>query len=910
MIRPLLLALLTGCLPPFPDSRPEDSGTVAVPDADDDGFTVEEGDCDDANDAVYPNANERCNGIDDDCDHNVDDDAVDASLYFADADEDTFGDPYEPVRTCDAPAGHVSEAEDCDDSNGAIHPGADEVCDGVDNNCDNVTDDDAIDQATWYADVDDDAFGDDATAQAACDAPSVEHVTVGGDCDDLAVDTNPDGTEACGGGDEDCDTFVDDLDPDITGRPLWFPDADGDDYGDEDDPGVEACVQPAGTTSVQGDCDDGSAAYNPDASETDCTDPEDYNCDGSSGFVDNDGDNFSACQDCDDDNPGANPGEAEVCDPQNVDEDCDNGADDADSQGASAGQINTWPDVDLDGFGADGAAAVPRCDVVAGVSANDNDCDDGDADVSPADLELCDLADTDEDCDGDADDDDANPGGLNTFFRDDDGDGFGDPAQPTVQRCDAVVGLAAVDTDCDDTRGFVNPGAPEACDAVDRDEDCDSFGDDQDPEGAVVGTQSFYLDGDLDGFGDDDSARIGCDLVAPEIPVGGDCDDGDGSINPSAREMCDLVDTDEDCDGGADDQDQDGASGTVGFAPDADGDGFGDANSAPRVGCDAVGNEVADTTDCNDLAAEAYPGAIERCNGTHDDCSNGAWTDDNGIVTAERPAGIQDLTPDFNAGAVGAPAPVVLPSDAAIAICPGTYAVTLSASGTVDLVGFSGLAGDTVLSGEGVGQVLALAAGTTLSLTDLTITGGGATEGGGILVPATASLTATDCVFQGNTADDGGALHVRGVATLVSNDITSNTAGRGAGVFVDGGSVTGTSDALTDNAATTAGGAWFLMGGGDIDLTNVRTTDNTAPTGAGAQMEGGTLSCAGLAGSFIQNYAVVSGGGVELVAGTLESTVCDWSPGNGPDDVHTRVAPGYFFGINNTFFCDEVIGCL
>ena len=53
------------------------------------------------------------------------------------------------------------EAGDCDDSDPAMHPGAIELCDGVDNNCDGIIDDDATDQSIFYRDRDGDGFGDD-----------------------------------------------------------------------------------------------------------------------------------------------------------------------------------------------------------------------------------------------------------------------------------------------------------------------------------------------------------------------------------------------------------------------------------------------------------------------------------------------------------------------------------------------------------------------------------------------------------------------------------------------------------------------------------------------------------------------------------------------------------------------------
>jgi hypothetical protein len=77
----------------------------------------------------------------------------------------------------------------------------------------------------------------------------------------------------------------------------------------------------------------------------------------------------------------------------------------------------------------------------------------------------------DEDCNGDVNEDDAGVENLRTWYVDDDEDGFG--TSKTVQACFEGPGLATVSTDCDDTDFDINPGTPEVCDALDKDEDCD-----------------------------------------------------------------------------------------------------------------------------------------------------------------------------------------------------------------------------------------------------------------------------------------------------------------------------------------------------------------------------------------------------------------------------------------------------
>jgi hypothetical protein len=123
---------------------------------------------------------EVCNGKDDDCNGAIDN-GLTFKTYYLDADNDTYGDADNSTFACAAPEGYVDNSSgfDCDDNAAAVNPGETEVCrDGIDNDCDNTTDDNCtVDNCT---DADGDGFfvGDNCTPQ---------------DCDD----TDPDLTDNC-----------------------------------------------------------------------------------------------------------------------------------------------------------------------------------------------------------------------------------------------------------------------------------------------------------------------------------------------------------------------------------------------------------------------------------------------------------------------------------------------------------------------------------------------------------------------------------------------------------------------------------------------------------------------------------------------------------------------------------------
>ncbi len=204
------------------------------------------------------------------------------------------------LATVDADAdadGHSASAaggDDCDDADAQVHPGASEVCDGTDNDCNGAVDD-VAEPPVWYADRDGDGYGDAEDSLESCEQPT-GYADTDGDCDDSAAAVNP-------GADE---QWYDGVDQDCAGDSDYDQDGDGHDA----------------TEHGGDDCADANPAIGPDV-EDPPYDGVDQDCGGGSDF-DADGDGEDALPwgaDCDDADSSVAPGAPEADD--GVDQDCD-----------------------------------------------------------------------------------------------------------------------------------------------------------------------------------------------------------------------------------------------------------------------------------------------------------------------------------------------------------------------------------------------------------------------------------------------------------------------------------------------------------------------------------------------------------------------------------------------------------
>lgn len=387
-----------------------------------------------------PTARADCDGdITNGCESPINDPT---RLYYRDLDGDKHGDPNDVQFACDpnqAPHGYVrTDNSDCDDSEATVYgagvagPAAPEICDGLNNDCNQDANGNAL--------VDDNLTDTNVT----CTPQDAQGNNLKGECGKSFTVCSANGlecpqitqptTEICNGEDNDCDGIVDnpttaDM---ITGAKLWYIDADGDGFGDKNAAPIVRCSDPS-TAAVKyvldnTDCNDGTIWIRPNIDES-CENMVDDNCDGiinkraqptdtlfrsTTHYRDEDGDGYGVQNNTKTFCAGyADPGWAPIA---------ANGQFDCKDTGANAASIN------------------------------------------PGEAETC-ATDFDDNCDGITEA--AGVIGVGTYYRDNDGDGYGRGA--AIYRCNAPTPadkLSLDSTDCNDNNININPGALEICDGV------------------------------------------------------------------------------------------------------------------------------------------------------------------------------------------------------------------------------------------------------------------------------------------------------------------------------------------------------------------------------------------------------------------------------------------------------------
>ncbi|TNE92157.1 MAG: hypothetical protein EP330_03110, partial [Deltaproteobacteria bacterium] len=625
----------TAVAPTTPDCDDADA-TANHADADEDGVSSCDGDCDDDPSACGADCSpalsvDGCDDYDNDCDNSTDEDP-DLNWYLdADQDGSTVG---TATLGCDSPGANyrsgASAVEDCNDGDAAL----------------NTRDDDGDGETTCAGDCDDDP--------AACGDQCNTGITLDG-CDDY---------------DNDCDTATDE-DP---GSTVWYLDGDGDGWV-ESLSGIGQCDSPGAnyTTrrSSQVDCNDGDAALNHD---------------------DDDSDGVSTCAgDCDDD-PAACGAD---CSPNLSVDACDDYNNDCD--GATDEDPPTWyPDLDDDGWTA-ATGSVEQCDAPSNLykstASGTADCDDanavlnhddadgdsvtscaGDCDDDPLacgascspllTVDACDPSQYDNDCDTDTDED------APFWYQDADRDGWSAdlvgqqacsaPASTWSQTVSSLAdcddGAAALNHDDADSDGYSTcaddcDDDPNACGAdcapVTRNDDCDTYDNDCDQQ-TDENPPTWYEDDDQDGA--TLASTEACDAPGPRwqstASAVDDCDDTDATLNQDDADVDTYTTCDGDCDDdpaacGADcfpnntdpdicdDDDQDcdeliDEDPDILWYEDADGDGY-EADGA-TASCDSPGAAFTTTPsefDCDDTRPLIHPDALEVFgDGRDQDCDS------------------------------------------------------------------------------------------------------------------------------------------------------------------------------------------------------------------------------------------------------------------------------------------------
>lgn len=332
-------------------------------DNDDDGAAdCEDPDCDGlCPESCFDGRDNDLDGFSDCDDPQCEADCPEDCLNFVDDDADALVDCVDPecADSCDYDNdGFLNQdhgGDDCNDLVPTVNPDAQEVCSGLDDDCDTLVDelDPSNDPSTlvaYYTDGDGDGVGKHGGLPVWACAPPPGMAAGDNDCNDADPTISPGETEICDGVDNDCDGLLDDDDPsvDLSTASDWYSDADEDGYGDPYGLGIFSCSLPAAGYANNGD---------------DCDDTDPLLWDGTEWFLDGDSDGYGgglpdlvvgcvspgpefvsgeAGVDCNDGDGSIHPGAIDICE-NLIDEDCQFG-----DQPCFVGELG--PDFSADGW--------------------------------------------------------------------------------------------------------------------------------------------------------------------------------------------------------------------------------------------------------------------------------------------------------------------------------------------------------------------------------------------------------------------------------------------------------------------------------------------------------------------------------------------------------------------------------
>ena len=628
------------------------------------GYVSNNTDCNDNSSSENPGVIEIADNIDNDCD-GLTDEGFSPLTWFLDGDQDGFGGTTSVQSVLSPGPNYTLTGGDCDDQLISVYPGATEICDGIDNNCDGQFDN-GLTFTLYYADNDGDTYGDPNDSTLACSQPS-GYVTNNTDCDDANASLNPGALDIpVNGIDEDCSGQDAPLVPVNLGMYQFTGTVDC----TTQDNAVTS--QPIGATfslfaGVGTNCSSAGGVFNRSGWNALTTvDLNQYNefsvsadeCkklnldrvafkfrpSGSAGspiwHLRSSVDNFAADLDF---GTGANVNSAYIFDTvyltnhTNLDQVTFRfylteilgttttwRMDDVSLFGTILSVVpqTYYSDVDGDGFG-DPLNDTLTCTQPTGFILDNTDCNDQSAAINPTTVWFSDV---DNDQVGDStisftgctpptgyvlaagDCDNSNPqiSGPVTYYLDIDGDSFGDNATAQSLCQNPGVGYVSIGGDCNDADPLINPNATEICDGIDN--DCDGLTDD----GLVFAM--YYVDADGDGFGDEATGVEFCSQPQNTITIGGDCNDANDQIYPGATEICDSEDND--CDGSTDE-----GLNFITYYTDADNDGFGTGNTGVSL-CEVPGPGFSSNNeDCDDTNGQINPNSTDILdNGIDENC--------------------------------------------------------------------------------------------------------------------------------------------------------------------------------------------------------------------------------------------------------------------------------------------------